>query len=291
MRATWRRRHPLGAHYITALAVCASVICLSCAANSSPRAKGVERTPTHARAVYVLDTHAVLARSAQRAELAAQWKRLRIRQVALYGLGVAIERDEDALVDWLISLRRDGIGLIAPVAGMDRLPVLTALLRRHPELKVDTLVTEFEFWNRSDRDRAFTDFQALVKAMRTTCEGRCRVGVYLGHPSADEAAWIAAAADVVYLDYSVASPARAWSHVHGRGGPLRERFLRLASAGVEVWPIFYARGEVDMAAALRRDGLDAAEARFLADARADADGRRWLDRIGGFMYFGADALP
>jgi hypothetical protein len=238
----------------------------------------------------VIDTVAV-ARSAQRAEVAAQWKRLRIQQVALYGLGAAIAADEDALAAWLTSLRSDGMSLIAPVAGMDRLPVLADFVRRHPGLVFDTLVTEFEFWNADDRTRAFTELQALVNAMRAACERRCRVGVYLGHPSAAEAAWIAGAVDVVYLDYSVPSPARAWPHVHGRGGPLRERFLRFASAGVEVWPIFYARGEVDMADALRRDGLDAAEARFLADLRTDPEAWRWADRLGGFIYFGHDALP
>ena len=58
---------------------------------------------------------------------------------------------------------------------------------------------------------------------------------------------------------------------------------------VEVWPIFYATGEVDMAAALRASGIDAAEARFRDDLAADPE--LGDQHVTGFVYFTLDAMP
>jgi len=286
------------ARYIAALTLVAVVIYSSCLANTGFTAPAVRARAPHARAVYVRDAGAALVDPAQRAHL-ARLVAGGFGQVIFYGLRpvLADPARERALVEWLTELRRGGVTLIAPVGGLDGLPALLAFSARHPRVAFDALVTEHEFWNADDRAAAFTELTALVEAMRAAAIDaaragrRLRVGAYLGHPTAAEAHWIAGAVDFVYLDYSVASPARAWSHVHGRGGPLRERFVRLASAGVDVWPIFYAAGEVDMGAALRARGLDAAEAAFLDDLAADREARRYLARLRGFVYFTLEALP
>jgi hypothetical protein len=293
----WKRRYGDGTRYITTFAVFAAIICASCAAKSGSIDKPAAEPPVRERAVYVLDASNALSVAADRVQIERLAARARIRQVVLYGLGPAIVEREAELAAWLGELRRAGIMLIAPIGGIDRLPVIAAFEARHPAVVFDAIVTEHEFWNAEGRAAAFDDFRALVTAMRkmrseAALQGRrLRVGAYLGYPSEDEAAWITSAVDFVYLDYSVSSPARAWRHVHGRGGALRERFVRFAAAGVDVWPIFYARGEVDMAAALRADGLEAAEARFLADLEADPEARPLAARLRGFVYFGHDVIP
>jgi hypothetical protein len=172
---------------------------------------------------------------------------------------------------------------------------LARLVEEHPRVWFDGLVTEHEYWNRVDRAAALDELLALLATMRAqaaawTVDGRSpAIGAYLGYPTAAEARRLAAAVDFVFLDYSVRTPARAWHHVHGRGGPLRERFAWFARAGVDVWPIFYAAGEVDMQPALRAEGLAGAEARFREDLAADAElGER---RVTGFVYFTVEALP
>lgn len=243
------------------------------------------------RAGYVRDIAPLLASAEARAELTSRLARSGITEVVPYGMGPLLASSEGraALAAWIEEAHRGGARVIAPVAGRDRLEALLAFAAEHPAARFDAMVTELEYWNANDGDvpAALDGLLELLAAMR----GRAAVpvGAYLGYPTAAEAARIAAAVDFVFLDYPVGDPARAWAHVHPRGGALRERFGWFARAGVEVWPIFYAAGEVDMGAALRDAGLAAAEARYRADLAADPE--LGADDVAGFVYFTIEALP
>ena len=276
------------------LFVASAVIVLAacrCTAVSAPTA-----ATDQARAVYIRDAAALIADPVARAELGARLERREFVTVAPYGLGplLATPATRATLAAWVDEVHAHGAQVIAPVAAPSRLDALGALVAEHPGTWFDGVVTEAEFWNRADRAAAFAEFLGLIAAMRgqalALAPGReLRVGAYLGYPTAVEAEQLAAALDFVFLDYSVASPAAAWSHVHARGGPLRARFAWFASAGVEAWPIFYAAGEVDMAAELRAVGVAGAEARFRADLAADRDFAALA--VAGFVYFTLESLP
>lgn len=220
-----------------------------------------------------------------------------VTDVVPYNLGpmlaTAVQREGAAL--WLDELHRHGARVVVPIAGAERLRELGALLAEHPATWIDGLVTEVEFWNRDDRTIAFEEMLALLGEMRGAAKfwqraGRpIPVGAYLGYPDQMEAARLAMLIEFAYVDYSVDSPARAWGWVHAKGGPLRQRFAWLAGAGVEVWPIFYAAGEVDMSIALRTDGTGAAETRFRTDLAADPDYGKLAPA--GFVYFTFEAMP
>jgi hypothetical protein len=158
--------------------------------------------------------------------------------------------------------------------------------------RFDALVTEHEFWNRTDRASAFAEIDALLVAMRAERfawgASGARVGVYVGYPNVEETARLAALVDFVFANYSVTEPRRAWTATHA-GVPLRDRFARFAKARVDVWPIFYAAGEVDMRSTLATSGLAAAEATFRRAQAGDAELRD--TRIPGFVYFTIEALP
>jgi hypothetical protein len=223
--------------------------------------------------------------------------RQRVTEVIPYRMAALLDRPatRTALSRWIDELHRGGIRVIAPIGGRDRIDALVVLIREHPEAWLDGMVTELEFWNRADRSAALDEMLDLIVAMRAQAgaAGRAghpaRIGAYLGYPTVDVARRLASVIDFVYLDYSVTSPALAWSHARGDSGPLRNRFGWFSRAGVEVWPIFYATGEVDMAAALRASGLDAGEARFRQDLAADAE--LGDQRVTGFVYFTLDAMP
>lgn len=220
----------------------------------------------------------------------------RVTDVIPYGIGsmLTTPSGRDALARWIGDLHRLGARVVVPIAGSSRLHGLRALIDQHPTLWLDGLVTEYEYWNRADRAPAFDELMALVAAMRAHAAVWQRgghpvsIGAYLGYPTAREAARIAAVVDAVYLDYTVRDPAVAWGHVRTGGGPLPRRLGWFACAGVEVWPIFYAAGEVHMGTALRTRGVGAAEARFLADMAQDH--RPCPYRVAGFAYFTIEAL-
>jgi len=258
---------------------------------------GEVRAAPARRGMYVRDAQLLTTTPPSRDRLDRLLDKKQVSEVIPYNLGPLLvsanEREGVAL--WIDELHRHGARVIVPVAGHDRLRALDAMLAEHPHTWIDGMVTEVEFWNRPDRTIAFKELIALLADMRIQAAlwqhgGRAMpVGVYLGYPTQVEAARLAAAIDFAYLDYSVTTPARAWGWVHATGGPLRQRFGWFASAGVEVWPIFYAAGEVDMAPALRADGTGAAEARFRADLAADPDFGKLA--TAGFVYFTFEAMP
>ena len=247
--------------------------------------------------MYVRDAALLTTTPPSRARLDRLLDQRAVTDVIPYNLGplLATIPQREGLALWIDELHRHGARVIVPVAGHDRLRALATMLAEHPRTWIDGMVTEVEFWNRPDRTIAFEELIALVADMRISAAlwqhgGRALpIGVYLGYPDATESVRLAAAIDFAYVDYSVDAPARAWTWVHAKGGPLRQRYGRLASAGVDVWPIFYAAGEVDMLAALRADGTGAAEARFSADLAADPDFSRLAPT--GFVYFTFEAMP
>ncbi len=249
------------------------------------------------RAMYVRDAALLTTTPPSRARLDRLLDHKQVTDVIPYNLGplLATVNEREGVAMWIDELHRHGGRVIVPIAGHDRLRALDTMLAEHPTTWIDGMITEVEFWNRADRVIGFEEMMALVADMRIQAAlwrhgGRVMpVGAYLGYPTQAEAARLATAIDFAYLDYSVTSPGRAWGWVHGTGGPLRLRFGWLASAGVEVWPIFYAAGEVDMAPALRADGTNAAELRFRTDLARD----RELGKLAvtGFAYFTFEAMP
>jgi len=273
--------------------VTTAVACLSCGVNA-PQTPTTEALP---RGMYVRDVAALIAQPAARERLAELVTAGLVTEVIPYGAGpmLATAEGRTTLSGWIDELHRRGADVNLPIAGEDRLVALDQLLREHPVVWIDGLVTEDEYWNRGDRAAGLDQLLALLASMRSHAAGwnhpgpATRIGAYLGYPTAAEAARLAPALDFVYLDYSVGSPERAWRHVHGSGGPLRDRFAWFASAGVEAWPIFYAAGEVDMAPSLRANGTSAAEARFRADLAADPEYSQLS--VTGFVYFTIEAMP
>jgi hypothetical protein len=235
-------------------------------------------TPT--RAVYISDPSPLLAANADRfaGELAAH----KISVVIAYKLGPLL--GDPRLAGWIDALHVRGFRVLAPVASVHGLDELARFVGDHPTTWFDGLVTEYEFWNRKDdRDAAFAEMLALLKAMRAGEPAWSRghpanVGAYLGYPTADEARQLAAAIDFAFLDYPVRQPAGAFQHV----GRIHYAERWAAFANIPEWPIFYARGEVDMHAALASGGLDAAESQFIGDANPLPT---------GFVYFTWEALP
>lgn len=248
------------------------------------------------RAAYLRDVSDIVSNPEARARLVRVVAQQRITEVIPYQMAALLDSPakRTALAQWIDELHRRGVRVIAPIAGRDRLDALAVLTREHPATWFDGMVTELEFWNRIDRPLALDGMLDLLAAMRSRAGQaeraghRARVGAYLGYPTLDEARRLAPVVDFVYLDYSVTSPALAWSHVRRGSGPLRSRFAWFSRAGVEVWPIFYATGEVDMAATLRASGTDAAEARFRNDLAADPE--LGDQHVAGFVYFTLEAL-
>jgi len=249
------------------------------------------------RAAYIRDVSAVVSSAEARARLGHVVARQHVTEVIPYKMAAMLDSPgkRAALATWIDELHRRGIRVIAPIAGRDRIDALDVLTSEHPATWFDGMVTELEFWNRTDRRAALDEMLDLLAAMRARAEqaGRAghpaRVGAYLGYPTIDEARRLAPVVDFVYLDYSVTRPELAWSHVRRDSGPLRSRFGWFSRAGVAVWPIFYATGEVDMAATLRASGIEAAETRFRNDLAADPE--LGDQHVTGFVYFTLEAMP
>jgi len=266
------------------------------ACRCAPVAAPTPAAPAIARTAYVRDGAALIASPDARAALVDRLAHRQLRGVAPYQLSPLLVDAEGRtrLAAWIDEVHRAGGQVIVPVAGIDRVGALAQVVAEHPGTWIDGAVTEFEYWNQTDRAGALAELLRLLDALAARgpelAPGRgLRIGAYLGYPTAAEAAELAARLDFVHLDYSVASPRDAWPHVHAKGGPLRDRYAWFAEAGVEVWPIFYATGEVDMAAALGALGLGGVEARFAADLAADpAYGQLAAT---GFAYFTLEAVP
>ncbi|HEX2687756.1 MAG TPA: hypothetical protein VHN14_14115 [Kofleriaceae bacterium] len=248
------------------------------------------------RAGYLRDVSAVVASAEARARLGHLVATQHVTEVIPYNMAALLDSPamRAALAAWIDEQHRRGVGVIAPIAGHDRLAALAVLTHEHPATWLDGMVTEYEFWNRTDRRAALDDLLDLLVAMRSQARHAARrghpsrVGAYLGYPTVAEARRLAAVVDFVYLNYSVTRPELAWSHVRRDGGSLRSRFAWFSRQGVEVWPIFYATGEVDMAATLRTSGLDAAEARFRNDLAHDPE--LGDQHVQGFVYFTLEAM-
>ncbi len=248
------------------------------------------------RTAYVQDGAALIASPDARAALVERIAGHQLSGVAPYQLAPLLvdAQGRTRIAGWIDEVHRAGAQVIVPVAGRDRIAALARVVAEHPGTWIDGVVTELEYWNQPDRATGLTALvellDALIAAGPALAPGRTlRIGAYLGYPTAPEAAELATRLDFVHLDYSVASPRDAWPHVHAKGGPLRERYAWFAQAGVEVWPIFYATGEVDMAASLTTLGLAGVEARFRADLAADpAYGQLAAT---GFAYFTLEAVP
>ncbi len=237
-------------------------------------------TYTATRAVYIGDPSPLLATNADR--FAAELEARKISVVIAYKLGPSL--GDPRLAGWIDALHARGFRVMAPVASVKRLDELSRFIGDHPTTWFDGLVTEYEFWNhKDDREAAFGEMLELLKAMRGGEPAWSRghaanVGAYLGYPTRDEAHQLAAVIDFAFLDYPVRHPDGAFQHV----GRVRYAERWAAFANVAEWPIFYARGEVDMRGALAAGGLDAAEAQFMGDANPLPT---------GFVYFTWEALP
>jgi hypothetical protein len=263
------------------------------------------------RGLYVTDATALVRDQRKQDAFLALVRAHRIDHLVLYGLGPVLQGEEAAGLSHLIRRVREEAAVrsvAAPVTGEERLRMLLAYGQAHPEGAFDAVVTELEYWNRcqersgalegaqTERADCFPAFLSLLKQMRVAAEteharGRSlRVGAYLGYPNAAEVREIAAQVDYVLLNYHVRTPEAAWGHVRTDTGPLRDRFRAFLDAGVQVWPIFYARGEVDMSPWLNEHGLRAAEDVFLTQMEAEL-GAASRHSLGGFQYFADDVLP
>jgi len=219
-----------------------------------------------------------------------------VTEVIPYNLGplLATAAQREGAAQWIDELHRHGARVIVPIAAAQRVKALDLLFAEHPDTWIDGMVTELEYWNRPDRAAALEEHMLLLATMRTTAAtwghdgDTMPIGAYLGYPTEAEAARLAAAIDFAFVDYSVNDPARAWGWKRGKDS-LRRRFGWLANAGVEVWPIFYANGEVDMLAALKARGTGVAEAEFRSDQAADPDYGSLAPA--GFIYFTFEAMP
>ncbi len=251
---------------------------------------------TTRRAVYVKDGASLLAEGPASTRLDRAITAGTVTDVIPYGLGpVLATRDGRARVArWVREVRRRGTRVIVPIAGRDRVASLSRMIAEEPGVGFDGMVTELEYWNRPDRERALAELIALLADMRDAATewgrapDRVPVGAYLGYPTPEEARKIAGHVDFVFLDYAIPDVGRAWTHVRGTT-PLRDRFAWFASAGVAVWPILYAAGEVDMRASLARRGLPSVEAEFRIGLR----NQRSIDerQLAGFVYFPLESLP
>jgi hypothetical protein len=263
------------------LTLLAFAACLSGEAHAAPAR----------RAMYVQDAPHLTP--ADRARLDRLLDRQAITDVIPYNLAPWLDTiDHRSLAAaWIDDLHHHGARVIIPIAGHDRLRSFDILLAEHPHTWVDGMVSELEYWNRPDAERAaaFDELTSLVSDMRLQAVrwqhgpgGDLPVGVYLGSPTLPEAVELASSIDFAFLDYSVRTPVGAWS----RG---RDRFAWFAEAGVHAWPIFYATGEVDMRPTLAAAGPRAAEQQFESDLAGDPE--YGALEVGGFVYFTFEAMP
>lgn len=245
------------------------------------------------RGVYVTAAGPAISSRAATDQLRAFLRDCRMTHTTLYGLGpvLADESLRARLARFIDGLRAAGVEVGAPVAGSDRLEALRRFSRDFPDARFSTLVTEYEYWNAPAHERAdrFAALFGLLAEMRayadelTTADRSVRVGVYLGYPTRDEVQRLAGLVDFAYVNYPVAHPKRAWRYGRRDVGSMRDRLAWLVDAGIEVWPLLYARGEVHMGGWLADRDLADAERVLLADQSRDVD--LAPASLGGFYWF------
>lgn len=177
-----------------------------------------------------------------------------IGELTLYGLGAALRAEPEALAGFLAAARARGVDAVAPVSGLDRVADLAAFERAHANAPFAGWVTEHEYWNVPPEERAasFEVLQEMLTAMRGAKPGGW-IGCYLGYPTAEEAAWIAAHVDRVYLSVAVADPRDALDWGEGlRSHRARHGYF---AGRVPIWPIVYARGDAHMRPWLEQHSL------------------------------------
>jgi hypothetical protein len=257
-------------------------------------------TPTPARSdgpprrlLYVADAHRIVGHGAAEEALlqrAAAWD---VGELALYGLGPLLEPSEpsaQALAAFSQRARAAGIGLVAPVAGVDRVDALERFERAHPDARFTGWVTELEYWNRcaearNGRRPCFRELRSLVERMSASADRRVDrpwIGVYLGYPTRAEARWIARSVDRVFLGYPGRSPVVATAPRRDILRSPDHRLARFAGARVAIWPIVYARGEAPMDPWLRERGPVSTAMR---DAERELAQESPQARFAGFAWF------
>ncbi|MBX3273484.1 MAG: hypothetical protein KF729_24685 [Sandaracinaceae bacterium] len=203
-----------------------------------------------------------------------------VSELTLYGLGRALGAEPAALAAFVAEARARGLAVAAPIAGLDRVEALARYEAAHPEGRFDGWSTELEYWNAppNERPHHFEQLQALLTAMRAAKRDGW-IACYLGYPSAEEAAWIAAHVDRVYLSFAVPDPARALEWGEGlRSHRARHGYF---DGRVPIWPIVYTRGDAHLRPWLAQRSIAALE-----EALARALG----GRMAGVAYFDHGSL-
>ena len=203
-----------------------------------------------------------------------------VSELTLYGLGPVLGAEPTAVTAFVADAHAREIAVVAPVAGLDRVEALARYEAEHPEGRFDGWSTELEYWNAppSERPRHFEQLQALLTAMRAA-KGDGWIACYLGYPSAEEAAWIAAYVDRVYLSFAVPDPARALEWGEGvRSHRARHAYF---DGRVPIWPIVYTRGDAHLAPWLAQRSVGALEG---------ALARSLGGRLAGVAYFDHGSL-
>lgn len=265
---------------------------------TTPPAVAPDVSP-RARAAYVRRASDAIGGRAREDALLELARAHGVRALHLYGLGPLL-MDEDGrarLAAFLRRARAAGIAEIgAPIAGLDRLQAIALFEQQHEPARFDVVTTELEYWNGcgegAGRVECFRRFVALLDAMRGEARRRgWQVGAYLGHPTDEEAAVIAARVDRVHVDVGVTDPERSFTRTRD-GRPLAARWRALSGRGVAIWPILYAVGDVNLGAWLaQRRSLDDAE-RVLREAyERERQHGPGADPPAGFVWFALDALP
>jgi hypothetical protein len=211
----------------------------------------------------------------------------RMVEVALYGLAPLFgdSAGEARLASFINAARARGIEVAAPVAGADRVDALIAYAANHPEAPFATWVTELEYWHDCETETglrpcyaSLEDLLVRMAAGAARVQPRPRLAAYVGHPTPVEAEAIGRHVERVLVHHYGTDPVEAASR-------LPDRSLDFG-AGVEVWPILYARGHVPMGEHLEAHGLDDTETAF---RRALQQQRPELT-LGGVQYFDFEAL-
>jgi len=315
-RRMFRVRELLDVGRSTTVTALSLLLCLGCVSSPTfepaPAAlPSIEVVPDRsARGLYVSDAVGAATRADRRARLVGLVQSGGFTHVTLYGLGAFFRPGADvgALRALVAELRSKGVRSIsAPVGGVDRVRALEALAMRRDGVSFDAWVTEDEWWNGCAardldvltldvRRGCFSAFSGLVAvmraaAMRLGAEGHVvRLGAYLGYPTKGEAAWLSERLDFVFLDQPGAHPESAARASAPRAAYRLERFRWFAEAGVTVWPIFYARGEVPMQPFLDHNGVVETERVFFDSLDADTVLGPIAGAIEGVQYFADDGF-
>jgi hypothetical protein len=231
------------------------------------------------------------------------------KDVTLYHLAPLLGEDAgaDQLAQLFRELRAAGVrSIAAPIASTKRVTEVLALRQRNKDARFDALVTEYEYWRQCAeksppeaapiRTDCFAGFADIVQAMKQGAASEAaagfplRIGAYLGRSSRSEIEWLSKQIDFAYLIYPFHSPEEAWTGQGGRGQAIRDRLRWSAQAGLEVWPIFYSRGEVPMQPWLDEHSLAETEKIFFDRVKKDARLAPVAKKFSGVQYFADDGF-